>query len=572
MALSSSELARIRRGLNIPEGGFNIPTGYERSGGRSLGVDALFASAPGGAADYYGFSSNPRDRNYIFGDRFLGKLREDWNNGIKTGGNEQIYKILTGLGSGYGENQAFVKKFPSIGNVFKQYFETGKYPANWGGTSAAKRAIQAYDYALRETGRDAVRDREPGMFGGLLKGNIGSILGTAAGFAIPGVGPAIGGAVGGAIQGGVSNGALGALTGGLRGYGIGSGANWLAGKAGLVPTGPAPIVERSLGSLNTGANSIGQLTGGGSGGFGVSGSFASGAGRALGSIGNTGTGGNGVGVFNDILGRTGDFLSNNWSDIAGLGLNYIGSSRAADTYEDYLNQAIQQSEFTPYNVRGGLGGATFNGTTATSRPSTDLARRIRNQGRLTNRAFGELNRFNRNRFSQDYYQDMFNLEYPEMRSELDSLISRNYNQGNMGSSVGDRRMYTAELALENRDIMRRRDALAMGWAENTRLYENYLNHVNLNNNLRALPDSYIAMGADLGKAGVQSGTTAANLLSNAGGTLGDREAAFWSGIGDNLSRLSFGGNNSSSSGATYGGWDQSAALRGLGYDLYNPSF
>jgi len=231
----------------VPAGGWNNQNAPRPS---YLGVDALYSMAgqPGAAAQHYGFSTDPNSPYYILGDRYLGKLQADWAKGIKTGGNEQIHKILTGLGtSKTGSKQAFVKADPNLGSKFAQYFKTGNAAA--AGLTPA-RAKQAYDYALRATGRDAVLDRQPGMLGGLLKGNIGALAGTALGAAVPGLGMALGGALGGAIQGGVSGGLKGAALGGLSGYGIGSGGAWLAGKAGNLATN---LGASSLGSKLTSA-------------------------------------------------------------------------------------------------------------------------------------------------------------------------------------------------------------------------------------------------------------------------------------------------------------------------------
>lgn len=222
----------------------------------SLGVDALYAvrGQPGAASNYYKFSTDPNSPYNIFGDRYLGKLQADWAKGITSGGNKQIHKILTGLGtSKTGSKQAFVKADPTLGAKFARYFKTGDAAA--AGITPA-RAKQAYDYALRATGRDAVMDRQGSFFGNLVKGNLGAIAGTALGVAVPGLGMALGGALGGAIQGGVSGGLKGAALGGLGGYGLGSGASWLAGKAGTL----AGNTAQSLGAHKLGATLSPKVT------------------------------------------------------------------------------------------------------------------------------------------------------------------------------------------------------------------------------------------------------------------------------------------------------------------------
>lgn len=222
----------------------------------SLGVDALYAvrGQPGAASNYYKFSTDPNSPYNIFGNRYLGKLQADWAKGITSGGNKQIHKILTGLGtSKTGSKQAFVKADPTLGAKFARYFKTGDAAA--AGITPA-RAKQAYDYALRATGRDAVMDRQGSFFGNLVKGNLGAIAGTALGVAVPGLGMALGGALGGAIQGGVSGGLKGAALGGLGGYGLGSGASWLAGKAGTL----AGNTAQSLGAHKLGATLSPKVT------------------------------------------------------------------------------------------------------------------------------------------------------------------------------------------------------------------------------------------------------------------------------------------------------------------------
>jgi len=214
----------------------------------SLGVDALYAvrGQPGAASNYYKFSTDPNSPYNIFGNRYLGKLQADWAKGITSGGNKQIHKILTGLGtSKTGSKQGFVKRNPNVGKLFAQYFRTGVVPRGL----TPDLARHAYDYALRATGRDAVMDRQGSFFGNLVKGNLGAIAGTALGVAVPGLGMALGGALGGAIQGGVSGGLKGAALGGLGGYGLGSGASWLAGKAGTL----AGNAAQSLGAHKLGA-------------------------------------------------------------------------------------------------------------------------------------------------------------------------------------------------------------------------------------------------------------------------------------------------------------------------------
>ena len=221
----------------------------------SLGVDALYAvrGQPGAASNYYKFSTDPNSPYNIFGNRYLGKLQADWAKGITSGGNKQIHKILTGLGtSKTGSKQNFVKRNPNVGKLFAQYFRTGVVPRGL----TPDLARHAYDYALRATGRDAVMDRQGSFFGNLVKGNLGAIAGTALGFAVPGLGMALGGALGGAIQGGVSGGLKGAALGGLGGYGLGSGASWLAGKAGTL----AGNAAQSLGAHKLGATLSPKVT------------------------------------------------------------------------------------------------------------------------------------------------------------------------------------------------------------------------------------------------------------------------------------------------------------------------
>lgn len=193
-----------------------------------LGVDALDAVAgmPGSVSNYYGFSGDKASPNYIFGNRYLGKLQSDWSKGIKTGGNEQLVKILSNLGTSKGMNQAFVKADPTIGSKFATYFKTGKLPT-FTGVNDAKRASQAYDYALRAIGADAVGDRKSGFLGSIAKSFIGPVVGAVL---LPGVGgllgakisAAVGGAVGGAIQGGVSDGVKGAVFGAAQGWSTGN--------------------------------------------------------------------------------------------------------------------------------------------------------------------------------------------------------------------------------------------------------------------------------------------------------------------------------------------------------------
>ena len=206
---------------------YSGPANYATGGKPSLGVSDLFEmrSQPGSAAEYYDFQTDPNSPNYIFGNAYLGKLQGDWAKGIKTGGNEDIYKILTGLGtSSTGADQQFVKANPGLGAQFANFFATGNP-----GDLNPEHAITAYDYALREQGRDFTRKKEPGLLGSLAKGLIGPVLGSVAlgplGFGLTSA--ALGGAAGGALQGGVTGGAKGALLGGLSGYGIGSGVNSL---------------------------------------------------------------------------------------------------------------------------------------------------------------------------------------------------------------------------------------------------------------------------------------------------------------------------------------------------------
>ena len=220
----------------------------------SLGVDALYGvrGQPGAASNYYKFSTDADSPYNIFGNRYLGKLQADWAKGITSGGNKQVHKILTGLGtSKTGSKQGFVKRNPNVGKLFAQYFRTGVVPRGL----TPDLARHAYDYALRATGRDAVMDRKGSFFGNLVKGNLGALAGTAAGFALGGpVGAKWGGALGGGIQGATSGGLKGAALGGLTGYGIGSAGAWAGGK--LAPNfagvamGPgqaaAPIVTRTV--------------------------------------------------------------------------------------------------------------------------------------------------------------------------------------------------------------------------------------------------------------------------------------------------------------------------------------
>ena len=220
----------------------------------SLGVDALYAvrGQPGAASDYYKFSTDPNSPYNIFGNRYLGKLQADWAKGITSGGNKQVHKILTGLGtSKTGSKQGFVKRNPNVGKLFAQYFRTGVVPRGL----TPDLAKHAYDYALRATGRDAVMDRQGSFFGNLVKGNLGALAGTAAGFALGGpIGAKWGGTLGGGIQGATSGGLKGAALGGLTGYGVGSLGGWAGGK--LAPNftgfamGPgqaaAPIVTRTI--------------------------------------------------------------------------------------------------------------------------------------------------------------------------------------------------------------------------------------------------------------------------------------------------------------------------------------
>jgi hypothetical protein len=118
--------------------------------------------------------------------------------GNKMGGNKSNWGALKSFASGdrpefsnainseYGSNEAL-----------KRYLETGEITSDLNPTYA----LQAYDYAVRETARQQ-QTKSQGFFSSLLKGNIGAIVGGTLGFLAGGpAGAAIGAGAGATAQG-----------------------------------------------------------------------------------------------------------------------------------------------------------------------------------------------------------------------------------------------------------------------------------------------------------------------------------------------------------------------------------
>jgi len=118
--------------------------------------------------------------------------------GNKMGGNKSNWGALKSFASGdrpefsnainseYGSNEAL-----------KRYLETGEITSDLNPTYA----LQAYDYAVRETARQQ-QTKSEGFFSSFLKGNIGAIVGGTLGFMAGGpAGAAIGAGAGATAQG-----------------------------------------------------------------------------------------------------------------------------------------------------------------------------------------------------------------------------------------------------------------------------------------------------------------------------------------------------------------------------------
>ena len=118
--------------------------------------------------------------------------------GNKMGGNKSNWGALKSFASGdrpefsnainseYGSNEAL-----------KRYLETGEITSDLNPTYA----LQAYDYAVRETARQQ-QTKSEGFFSSFLKGNIGAIVGGTLGFLVGGPpGAALGAGAGATAQG-----------------------------------------------------------------------------------------------------------------------------------------------------------------------------------------------------------------------------------------------------------------------------------------------------------------------------------------------------------------------------------
>jgi len=118
--------------------------------------------------------------------------------GNKMGGNKSNWGALKSFASGdrpefsnainseYGSNEAL-----------KRYLETGEITSDLNPTYA----LQAYDYAVRETARQQ-QTKSQGFFSSILKGNIGAIVGGTLGFLAGGpAGAALGAGAGATAQG-----------------------------------------------------------------------------------------------------------------------------------------------------------------------------------------------------------------------------------------------------------------------------------------------------------------------------------------------------------------------------------
>lgn len=398
------------------------------------------AGQPGAAAQHYGFSTDANSPYYILGDRYLGKLQSDWSKGITTGGNTQIHKILTGLGtSKTGQNQAFVKADPNLGAKFAQYFRTGDAAA--AGITPA-RARQAYDYALRATGVDAINDRSPGFLGGLVKGNIGSIIGTVGGFALGGpMGAKIGGTLGGAAQGAYSGGFKGALTGGLSGYGIGSGGAWLGGKvapgfSGAFPSSgwwsqPAvPVLDKM--NLGAGAKAANSLATGFPGSI-----IPSLGGKTATAAANSGFFGN---LGSKLSGAFDMGTLNGWTNLGKAGM-------AATSAYNYLNPVSGQrqmndlearvaalfgnpnDQYQPYNVTTPLSQVQFDGQNINVNPNKKALNSFNQYMDLMKKAGGAAANVDTAGLSQDFYNQLNALQGLQEADEMRRLESVLFNRG-----------------------------------------------------------------------------------------------------------------------------------------------
>ena len=518
-----------------------------------LGVDALnsLADQPGAAAGYYGWSKNANDSSYIFGDRALGAMQAGIAEGNWSGGNRQIHKILTGLGtSSTGANQAFVKAQPNVGALFAEYFKTGKVPK---GLSPA-RAIQAYDYALRATGVDAVKDRNPGLLGGLVKGNIGALIGTVGGFALGGpLGAKIGGSLGGFAQGVHSDGLLGGLKGGLTGYGIGSGGAWLGGKVTPGFTGALSSGAQAAAPIVNGAGNF--IPGPAYGGSGAAKSFALGAKAGIpfagtsgastigsglaGTTGSTGGvlgsflgGGKVSGALGSLISGTGKFLTNGGSDLLGLGLNYWGSQKALDYQKDAARGAFEAAEFRPYSIDGPGGSVYYDGNTIHGALSPENLGIVGQQLGSANEYYDRWRNFDRPAFSADAYDRLYQTQLPEETAYFTNELEKIYNTGNWGSTTGDRSAYGMYQALNNADIARRESAFNQGVAEEGRLFDAYMNSVQGYQNTAEIPIRYIDASLSGGNYRSANNANAYNPTLDYAQQRSDSTAAFWNGLGE----------------------------------------
>lgn len=547
----------------MPAGGWNNQNAPRPE---NLGVDALNAMAgqPGAAAQHYGFSTDANSPYYILGDRYLGKLQADWSKGITTGGNKQIHKILTGLGDSYGSKQAFVKADPNLGAKFAQYFKTGDAAA--AGLTPA-RAKQAYDYALRATGRDAVLDRSPGLLGGLLKGNIGALIGTVGGFALGGpLGAKIGGTLGGTAQG-IHKGGLGNIAlGALGGYGVGSGGAWLGGKlapsyAGALsnfgggssifnwsqPAGTANIVQGSsplnasgyssgylskIGAANaaSGSNTLSQAMQGLGFGNGAANTFLSSSASPLqqalsGFGGAASTAGTTSGLFGGALSGASNMLKNaNVIDIAKAGLfgkaaydylNPVSGSTQMQNLTSKIGQLYQQNKFTPYQVTTPYSQTGYTEDGAYVSPSQDAMNTFNDFQDLINMNATQAMNLDEQGLSQDFFEKYRALKDIQEANQMASLESRLFNRGGVhtgtAAMAGD---FAARLQAGRADDMTRAIQAAFGMG--TDLQNRFINAVSGQGQFvdKAFYDP-MKMGVDFGRVATASDANLLNAMIDA---------------------------------------------------------
>lgn len=394
--------------------------------------------------------------------------------------------------------------------------------------------LAAIDWYWRDNQRKSQKDN--GFFS-TLPGKIVGIGATALGTVLGGP---LGGALAGGITGGLgSNSVLGGLTGALGGYFGGGllnkvgiptnvlnlpGGGTLSGAfAGLKALGssaplssinnlyPAAYAGRAAGTATGLAGNIGSFISGGSG------------------VANAATGGtSNMGWFTDILKSAApDILS---SAVSG-GISYLGNKSALDSQQQAAQQAMQASQFKPYNVSGPTGSASFSGNTATGNLSPEMQRMLAQFEGIQGGALSDYNKFNTGDFSQNYYDTIKRYKMPYDQAQTNQLLERVYNTGNWESTTGARDVYSYEQAKRLEDDMLRIQAQQAGAQEQDRLFDRYFKASSAVEGLRRSPLELITMGGNLGGTAGQINANAAQYPWLAARNASDASAAFWSNIG-----------------------------------------